>query len=470
MKMMKRKIALVLCIVMGCSLMLSACSDAGSGTADATTTAADADATEAPDDESEDDASSATDSTGEAVEIRATWWGDTGRHELYNSIIDEFEKVHTNVTVVREPGTWVDYWDKLSVQTAGGNAPDFIGMHPQFASDYIGRGLVAPLDSYIEDGTIDLSGWQEGVVNTGVIGGVNYMVPMGITYSVTFVNEGLFNELGITVPSVDWTWEDVKTIGIEAREKLDAAGMNNSWLVNDATSTLQYWRYYLRQLGKEIYTEDGEINFLPEDVESYFVMFNEFRELGIIPDAATSTEYANATLEDSLFSRDMVMVYSVPVNQYKLYSTTFPDKELSIVRNPVAEGKSVGEYPEGAHFAVFAGSPDDKKLGAAQLLNFWVNTPEALSLFGLDQGVPGNETLKDAYTDGLDEYQLEILSFAEDLSKIATPSTYPPVGASEVDALFKSLGEQVSFGMLEPADAAQQFYDEAVEIVAKSKT
>ena len=74
--------------------------------------------------------------TGGPVEIRARYWGEAKRFELYDKIIQEFEKVHPNVTVIREPSTWGEYWDKLNVQIAGGNAPDFLNMHPQYAADY----------------------------------------------------------------------------------------------------------------------------------------------------------------------------------------------------------------------------------------------------------------------------------------------------------------------------------------------
>ena len=204
--------------------------------------------------------------------------------------------------------------------------------------------------------------------------------------------------------------------------------------------------------------------------EKWFTMFNEFRQLGIVPDAATTTEYFNATLEDSLFSRDKVLIARVPVNQYKLYCTTFPDKTVGIIRNQTAGsmGTAVGEFPEGAHFAVSANTTPEKKLAAAQLLNFWVNTDTGLSIFGLDQGVPGNLDKADAYAAGLDEYQVDIQEFVGTLSAIGTPSTFPPAGASEVDAAFKALAEEVQFGYKEPAAAAEEFYNQAVEILSKT--
>ncbi len=400
-------------------------------------------------------------------EIRAAWWGDTKRFELYNSIVAEFTKANPDIKVVSEPVSWTDYWDKLSVQVAGGNAPDFMGMHPQYASDYISRGMVEPLDQYIKDGIISTDGWAQGTLNTGVVNGVTYMMPMGVTFTSVFVNDGLFKELGIDAPAFDWTYDDMKEVGTQVRAALDAAGKADVWLMNDMSTNINSFRYFVRQNGRELYDVNGAINFTAEDVEKWFTMWKEFRDAGIIPDAATATEYATATLEDSTFSRDMVLLTQVPINQLKLYRTTFPNKTVSAIRIPSLNGGKVGEFPEGAHFAIYAKSSPEKKLAAAKLINFWLNTEAALGIFGLDQGVPGNLNLKDAYMAKLDANQLDILDFVNKLSEIATPTIYPPTGASEIDALFKSIGEAVQFDAKTPADAAKELYDQAVAIRSK---
>ena len=43
-------------------------------------------------------------STGD-VSIRWSWWGDTKRHELYNSIADKFEEKNPGIKVEREPNS-----------------------------------------------------------------------------------------------------------------------------------------------------------------------------------------------------------------------------------------------------------------------------------------------------------------------------------------------------------------------------
>jgi multiple sugar transport system substrate-binding protein len=403
------------------------------------------------------------------IEIRAAWWGDTKRNDLYDQIVKAFEATNSDVTVVREPASWNDYWDKLSVQAAGGNAPDFISMHPQFAADYVPRGTIEPLDQYVADGTLSTDGWSSGSVDTGKFNGTLYMMPMGVTFSSIFINLGLFEQLGVQPPTFDWTWDDMRRIGLEVRKADDDHGLKGTWLLSDPCSALNSSRYFVRQQGREIYDSSGNINFIAQDMADWFSMWTEARTLGIVPDAATSTEYANAVLEDNLFSRDKVLGLIIPINQYKLYRTTFPDKKIGIIRMPSGgPGKKVGEFPEGAFFSVNAKSSPEKKRAAVRLMNFWINSRESLELFGLDQGVPGNLKVGEVILPALDEYQLEIVDYVNKLSQIATATIYPPSGASEIDALFRGYGEQVQFDAKQPARAAEDFYNEAVEIRKKA--
>ncbi|MCL2337485.1 MAG: extracellular solute-binding protein, partial [Firmicutes bacterium] len=155
------------------------------------------------------------------VQIRASYWGDTKRFDLYDQIIKEFEKVHTNVTVIREPVSWNDYWDKLSVQAAGGNATDFLCMHPQYVADYVSKGVMEPLDKYVADKTISLDGWSQGVIDTGKFDGKIYMLAMGVVYSSAFVNTGVIKQLGLTPPAFEWSWDEARALGLQVRKAAD---------------------------------------------------------------------------------------------------------------------------------------------------------------------------------------------------------------------------------------------------------
>jgi multiple sugar transport system substrate-binding protein len=193
------------------------------------------------------------------------------------------------------------------------------------------------------------------------------------------------------------------------------------------------------------------------------------RANNLIPDPETGVEFSGATLDETMFSRDMVLMANAPVNQFAMQRETFPDKDMTIIRNPSLPGAPVGEFPEGAHFGISAHSPPEQQRAAALLMNYWLNTGEALNLFRLDQGVPGNESLHYVFIDELTEDQVSILEYVQYCSTFAWPFNFHPRGAGEVNSSFVLHAELVSFGMMSPEDAAQAFYDEAREIVASHR-
>jgi len=424
--------------------------------------------TPAPDDTDADtdtDTDADTDQAEAApVEIRAAWWGDTARNDLYSSIISDFEENFPHVRVVGEPLGWGDYWDRLAIQVAGGNAPDFMGQHPNFYFDYINRGALAPLDGFIADGVISLDGWSPAAINNGNVNGVQYMMTMGVSCESSFYNAGLLDSIGIDVPDFAWTWDDVRSIGVQAREAFDAAGMTDSWLIADHSANDNALMHFARSLDKTYFTTDGNFGFTVEDLTTFWEMWDELRQLGVIPDAATAVEFQGVAMEDSLFARDRIAVnILVPVNQFRLFVDTFPDKDMGIIRIPTITGGPPAEILGGATFAIAATSPPENQLAAAQLMNHWLNTPQGLEKFRLDQGVPGNLALQDAYLPYLEPSQQSIVNFFDTIiptlpDRFMIPS---PQGASEVQSLFILYAEHVAFGSMTPAAAAQAFMDEA---------
>ena len=51
---------------------------------------------------------------------------------------------------------------------------------------------------------------------------------------------------------------------------------------------------------------------------------------------------------------------------------------------------------------------------------------------------------------------------------VGTGTTFAPSGASEVDATFRLISEEVMFGVKTPEEAAQELYTSAVDIVTKA--
>ncbi|MFV2047598.1 ABC transporter substrate-binding protein [Metabacillus sp. YM-086] len=400
-------------------------------------------------------------SNEEQVEIRFSWWGDTKRNEVYNAIVDRFEEEHPNIKVKREFGGWTDYWDRLATQTAGGNAPDVVSMHQFYVSDYARRNALLNLGEYVDAGKINLENFPESTINSGKVGDNLFMVAKGVTMSGWVYNTALFDKLGVEYPNMDWTWDDFQ----EKVKEIHKASNGEIWGSADMSGgQLQpNLRYFLRQKGKDLFDDEGKIAFTKEDVVEWWTMWDNLRKEGAIPDAATSTEYEGAPLEQNLFVTGKTAIQQLPANQIYLYQQQFNEGEIQIVRMPHIDGGQNGEYIEGAYLSITEKSEHPEE--AAMFIDFFVNAEKALELFKVEQGAPGSTKMQEFVKPLLDPAQQRAVEFIQEAVEYGEPAPYAPLGVNEVEQAFKDNASAISFGQKTVEEAAEDFMNTAEGIL-----
>lgn len=397
------------------------------------------------------------------VEIRFSWWGDTSRNEMYNKIVDRFEEKYSNITVKRQFGGWTDYWDKLATQIAGGNAPDVVSMHQFYVADYARRDALLNLNELVESNTINLKNFPQSTVDSGKIGDNIYMIAKGITMSGFVYNTALFDELGVDYPKMNWTWEDFTNKVIELNNAFKSEG---HWGVADFSGgQLQpNFRYFVRQKGKDLFTDDGQLAFEKKDLVEWWTMWDQLRQQGAIPDAATTTEYEGTPLEQNLFVTGKTALQQIPANQIYLYQEQFDKGEIRIVRIPTRSDGKNGEFIEGAYLSIAKESEHPE--AAAKFINFFVNSKEALELFKVEQGPPANtEMVNEVVKPLLEPAQERAVEFIEKTVEYAHPAPYSPLGVNEVEQAFADSASAIGFGELTVEEAADKFMEEANSIL-----
>jgi multiple sugar transport system substrate-binding protein len=141
--------------------------------------------------------------------IRFSVWYGQGDIEVWDQVIDAFEKANPDVKVDFEPLAWTQYWQKLQVGLASGDTPDAIGMGVGVSYDYAGRGQLFALDPYIERDQVDKAQWFQGLLEEAIWpkpGGELFALPYRFTGSAFFINKTLFDNAGIAYPEKGWTW------------------------------------------------------------------------------------------------------------------------------------------------------------------------------------------------------------------------------------------------------------------------
>lgn len=448
-------IALTLVLTLG---ILAACSSDNDGSNSGS------DSTNTSNDKASVDKVANVDAKDEVVELRYPWWGNVKRHDKYNELMDMFEAQHPNIKIIREPVSWGDYWDKIPVQTAGGNPPDIL----QWTTEgqvvvYIEKNAVLPLDKYIEDGTIDISKMNSTAVQLGNYKGKQYMLTKGLAAYSTTVNEGLLERKGAPLPKYDMTWDEMVDYMREIKPLL---GENENgkeiYLMNLPSNNNLFLESWMRGRGKSLFSEDGKsFGFEKEDLIELFEFTMRLQEEGLTPPPEIVAEYEGKGLEEGMFGTHRIVMEFNPGNRMKVTQDYMEDR-LNLVRFPSHNGNH-GEILTGAFLGISAHSEHPEAV--AKLINMWMNDLEFNKLYENEHGIIANEELLDKMKPTMIRGDILAVDNMVDVlnSTEAQPHRVPGMAPIN-DQLTKSLDE-IKYGVKSIEKAVDDIFAEAERIL-----
>lgn len=394
----------------------------------------------------------------EPVELRVAWWGGEGRHALWNQVIDKFQDNYPHITVKREYTDIAAFFDKLNTQMAGGAAPDVMTMARKFSNDYIQRGQLMELDEMIQSKDLDLSNFNQQVVNSGIFNGNNYMISMGSIVSGTFYNSGIFERAGVEPPKFDWTWDDFIAKSIELQKALP----KDVWATGDYSMDEYEFRAFYLSRSKDMYTTDGKLGFDKQDLIDWLTIWETLRKAGATPPPEVQAEYPAEIPENGIFGLGKVAMLMRPQNQFNANQKVMQDN-VDIVRIPRGEDANLGQDLDGTHISIYAKTKYPKE--SALLINFLINDPEASKILKLEYGPLGSQKMNDELKPLLTEPEAEAVEFFEKVSNIALTPNLPPAGNAEIVKELKLAGENVAFKQKTIEQAVNDFFTEAQKIL-----
>jgi multiple sugar transport system substrate-binding protein len=451
--MKKMKALLSIAVSISFVLGLAACSSSGS------TPSSSGAATKAP------AASAGETKKQDPVTISFAWWGDAKRHEKYNAIADMYQKEHPNVKIERQYGSFGDYWDKLATQTAGGNAPDVVGMHATYVADYAQRGALLDLEPYVKDGTIDLSNFPDSVKEAEKVGGKTMMVAQGVTMTGWEYNAGTLDKLGVKAPDYNWTWDDFYAKTAEIQKAIKASSDPNRWAATDGSGDMTSLMVFARQRNKDLFTAEGKLGVAKEDMVAWFSIWDKLRKEKMIPDPATSEQYKSVSLDQGLFVKGKIILSIFPYNQIPLYQNYVKDGDVQALRRPSDPKGKEGEFVEGAYLAISAKSKHPKE--AADFISFFVNKEDAQKIFKLEQGALGSTKGNEVIKTMLSPAEQRTLTAIQTSLKTAGKLPLPPKGQGAVSTLLGETAQSMAFGQKNVDQGAQEFVEKATAILNK---
>ncbi|NLX64411.1 MAG: sugar ABC transporter substrate-binding protein [Clostridiaceae bacterium] len=163
---------------------------------------------------------------------------------IIDKAIEQFEKKHSNVKIHYCSGILKDdYSEWFSQQALLGKTPDVFMILSNDFNQFASLGLLKNLDELIEkDASFDKNKYFGPALLSGEYYGTQYALPYETVPNLMFVNKTLLEKEGISVPSSDWTWNDLYEICRKVTKDINGDGIldqfgiyNYDWL--DAART-----------------------------------------------------------------------------------------------------------------------------------------------------------------------------------------------------------------------------------------
>ncbi|MFC4802200.1 ABC transporter substrate-binding protein [Neobacillus sp. GCM10023253] len=138
---------------------------------------------------------------------------------IFKQGYENFKKDHPNVDITFETFPQQQYYEKIRMQLSGGEGYDlFTGQ----MDNMVDTGILAPLDKYIKDSGVDVSGYGS-MYDTYKYDGKVLSLPYRKSNWMLYYNKTLFDQKGVPYPSDDMTWDEFREL---AKKMTSGSGEN----------------------------------------------------------------------------------------------------------------------------------------------------------------------------------------------------------------------------------------------------
>lgn len=389
------------------------------------------------------------------VTIDVTWWGNDDRATKYEQAIALFNDEYPNITVATTFTDYPAYWDKRKTEAAGGGLPDVMQFDYTYVREFGESGLLADLGQFYGD-EIDTEGIDDAVLDSGKIDDAYYAVPTGTNAWALFENQTLTASSGAEAYAGGGDWTDYDDYLTSVK---DATG-GSVYGGTDYTGRIQFFELWMRQQGKDLFTEDGEVNFTEDELGEFLELGQGLRDDDEVVPASKVEEIKpvspfGAGLATSEFSWD---------NFGAGYQGDLgTDAELSLAAPPTLDDSVKDLYLKPA--LMFASSAkSDQPAASAIFIDFMLNTPEVGGVFGASLGIPASESAREgADLAGLDAQVAEYEQTIAD--RIGEAPPVPVIGYGSLEQSWLDLGASLGLGAITADEFVKQFFDEISVVV-----
>jgi multiple sugar transport system substrate-binding protein len=378
------------------------------------------------------------------------YWGSE-QQDVMETIARGFNAKNPAITVtaIYEPSD--QYWTKLIASIAANNpTADVAWVNPTYAAQMMSNNQLASVSDLYNDGKVDKSKFTAAAIGSYTwTDGEIYAVPKDFQTVCLIYNKGIFDEVGISYPTDDWTWDDLLE-ACQAIVKTDARGQITRYGYVHNFSVMSSWFVYCYANGGELFNPEGNGgNYcnIPQNVEAFQWAQDMVFKYKVSPPADVTAEIN----VDNLFINEMAAMTAYVPAQLENYTQALGDK-VAVAQFPYKIKKATITNCLG--YAIASGT---KNLAAAK---------EFMTYLGSEEGqAPQAQLIIPAYQGIVSrmEEKFKDMNFRAyiDSGAFAVPT---PVERHVGNAARVALETQINYIMFGEKNAAQALADAEADI------
>lgn len=448
---MKKSLIGSVAAIAAASFVLAACGSGGNtGGGDSTSGS-----TESAD--SDGDAGAPADPADVSGTISFMWWGNDSRAEMYEASLELFKEEYPNVEVQTSWQAFPDYWTARNTEAAGSALPDVMQFDSAFLREYASANRLLDLTEYIDNGSIDLSGFDESLVAAGNLNGVQVGIPTSTNTLGMFVNPTVTEQTGVAFPEDGYTWEDLNTFILDSYDaNASSAEGNRLYGSGDYTGTFWFFLQWLIQEGVEPFTEDGQLGFTQDHVKEWFGLTADVRE------KEAQFPVARGVALSPLGGFTVNEVSSEMSWDNFMAGYTADSGTDSIELHPIPAGADGTANFLRPSMLLASGANTKSPEAAVALINFLLTDPEVGAIFGTSKGVPADAAQREAIVAEDGSVDAKVLAYEEYVSTTETSTAPIPVkGFGTIEEKWRQLAEEIQYGNLSIDQFVSEWWAEA---------
>lgn len=168
--------------------------------------------------------------------------------ETFKQVYESFKQENPNIEVQFETIPQKQYYEKLRLQLSSGEPIDLFGGNMDV---FLDTGIIEPLDDFIKNNNVDVSGYGP-LYDEMKVGGKVYSLPYRKSNWVLYYNKTLFDQMNVPYPKDDMTWDDFRELAKQVSKGKGADKIYGAFLQPWA----QTWYMQAVQTGASIIDKD----------------------------------------------------------------------------------------------------------------------------------------------------------------------------------------------------------------------